>query len=133
MMDSTLLEDAARRAGAYLAGVGERRVWPTAEAVAALAALDEPLPDEPEEPLAVLELLDRVGTPATVTTQGGRFFGFVTGSAQPAALAASWMVSAWDQNAALRVMSPMAAAFEDVALGWLRDLLGLPVESVERW
>lgn len=130
MMDSTLLEDAARRAGAYLAGVGERRVWPTAEAVAALAALDEPLPDEPEEPLAVLELLDRVGTPATVTTQGGRFFGFVTGSAQPAALAASWMVSAWDQNAALRVMSPMAAAFEDVALGWLRDLLGLPVESV---
>lgn len=129
MTDTKLLEEAARRASAYLAGVGERRVWPAAEAVAALAALDEPLPEEPAEAAAVLELLDRVGTPATVTTQGGRFFGFVTGSAQPAALAASWLVSAWDQNAAMRVMSPTAAAFEDVALRWLRDLLGLPMES----
>jgi glutamyl-tRNA reductase len=58
---------------------------------------------------------------------GGRFYGFVNGGALAASVAASWMVAAWDQNAALRVMSPAAAAFEDVALGWVREILGLPV------
>jgi glutamate/tyrosine decarboxylase-like PLP-dependent enzyme len=57
---------------------------------------------------------------------GGRFFGFVSGGALPAAVAASWMVAAWDQNAALCVMSPAAAAFEEVAIDWVRDVLGLP-------
>jgi glutamate/tyrosine decarboxylase-like PLP-dependent enzyme len=76
----------------------------------------------------VLELLDRVGSLATVATAGGRFYGFVNGGALPASVAASWMVSAWDQNAALRVMSPAAAAFEDVAIEWVRDVLGFPWE-----
>ena len=74
----------------------------------------------------MLALLDRVGSPATVVTTGGRYFGFVNGGALPASVAASWLASAWDQNVALRVMSPAAAAFEDVALEWVRDLLGLP-------
>ena len=68
------------------------------------------------------------GRPATVATAGGRFFGFVNGAALPASVAATWLASAWDQNAALRVMSPAAAALEDVALGWVRDVLGLPPE-----
>ncbi len=76
----------------------------------------------------VLDLLDRVGSPATVATAGGRFFGFVNGAAFPVSVAATWLASAWDQNAALRVMSPAAAALEDVALGWVRDVLGLPSE-----
>ncbi|MBI1876287.1 MAG: aspartate aminotransferase family protein, partial [Acidobacteria bacterium] len=59
-------------------------------------------------------------------TTGGRFYGFVNGGALPASVAASWMAAVWDQNAALRVMSPAAAAFEDVALDWVRDILGLP-------
>lgn len=125
-MSNELLVDAAIRASGYLAEIGERRVWPTAEAVAALEEIDGPLPEEPAAPLEVLATIDRVGSPATVGTQGGRFFGFVIGGTQPAALAASWMVSAWDQNGAMRVMSPAAAAFEDVALGWVRELLGLP-------
>jgi glutamate/tyrosine decarboxylase-like PLP-dependent enzyme len=128
-MHNELLADAARRASEYLDSVAERRVWPDTEAVAGLAAAGGPLPYEPTDPMEVLALLDRIGTPATVSTQGGRFFGFVTGSTQPAALAASWMVSAWDQNAAMRVMSPTAAAFEDIALEWLRDALGLPAGS----
>ena len=80
-------------------------------------------------PLSLREIvdeLDRIGSAATVTNAGGRFFGFVNGGALPASVAASWMVAAWDQNAALRVMSPAAAAFEDVALDWVRDILGLP-------
>ena len=83
----------------------------------------------PTPPLDVLDLLDRVGSPATVATAGGRFFGFVNGAALPVSVAATWIASAWDQNAALRVMSPAAAALEDVALGWVRDALGLPSES----
>jgi len=125
-MHDELLLDAARRAAQYLGTIADRRVWPSAEAVAGLAATAGPLPEEPTAPQEVLAALDRIGSPATVATQGGRYFGFVTGSAQPAALAASWLTSAWNQNAAMRVMSPAAAAFEDIALEWLRDLLGLP-------
>jgi len=76
--------------------------------------------------MAVLALLDEVGSPATVASTGGRYFGFVTGGTLPAPLAANWLAGAWDQNAAMRVMSPVAAALEDITLGWLREALGLP-------
>jgi len=125
-MNGELLAEAARRATKYLESAGRRRVWPSADAVKHLAEAGGEFPEEPATPMEVLDLVDRIGSPATVTTQGGRFFGFVTGGTQPAALAASWMVSAWDQNAAMRVMSPTAAAFEHVALEWLRDALCLP-------
>ncbi|MFN0102364.1 MAG: pyridoxal phosphate-dependent decarboxylase family protein [Bryobacteraceae bacterium] len=128
-MYGELLADAARRASEYLDTLDARRVRPSAEAVAALAEVGGAVPEEPAEPMGVLELIDRLGSPGTVATQGGRYFGFVIGGTQPAALAASWMVSAWDQNAALRVMSPTAAAFEDTALEWTRELLGLPAGS----
>jgi len=59
---------------------------------------------------------------------GGRFFGFVTGDCLPAALAASWLVSAWDQNAAHHVQSPVAAQLEETAIDWVRELFGLPEE-----
>jgi glutamate/tyrosine decarboxylase-like PLP-dependent enzyme len=124
-----LLNDARRRAEAYLREVNGRSVAPPASAIDALQAIYEPLQESPEGAADVLASLDRVGSPATVATAGGRFFGFVNGGAVPAAVAASWLVSAWDQNAALRVMSPASAAFEDVAIGWVRDLLGLPPEG----
>jgi glutamate/tyrosine decarboxylase-like PLP-dependent enzyme len=101
-------------------------VAPTDGAVADLHQLGVAFPDSPLTPHDVVEWLDRVGSPATVTTTGGRFYGFVNGGALPASVAASWMVAAWDQNAALRVMSPAAAAFEEVALGWVGEILGLP-------
>jgi len=119
---------AARRASDYLQSVGSRRVAPSPSAVLDLAKFEEPFPDAPSHALCVLDLLDRVGSPATVATAGGRFFGFVNGAALPASVAATWLASAWDQNAALRVMSPAAAALEDVALGWVREALGLPSE-----
>lgn len=126
---STLLEDAARRARHYLAEVSARAVAPSDEAVAALVRFDEPLADQPLAAEAVLAVLDDVGSPATVASTGGRYFGFVTGGALPASVAASWLAAAWDQNAAFRVMSPTAAMLEDVALRWVRDLLRLPCDA----
>jgi glutamate/tyrosine decarboxylase-like PLP-dependent enzyme len=125
-VDVELLGDVLRRSVSYLRDVGSRRVAPLASSIAALEAIDGELPDVPTAPQDVLELLDRIGSPATVATAGGRYYGFVNGGTLPASLAASWLVSAWDQNAALRVMSPAAAAFEDAAIEWVRDLLNLP-------
>ena len=66
-----------------------------------------------------------VGSPATVASNGPRYFGFVIGGALPAAQAAAWLSAAWDQNAALSVMSPVAARLNSVALRWITELLGL--------
>lgn len=71
-------------------------------------------------------MLDEIGSPATVATTGGRYFGFVTGGSLPSAMAASLLAGVWDQNGAYRVMSPVAAALEEVSAGWLCDLFGLP-------
>ena len=122
-----LLRDAAQRAGTYLEQVRERRVAPTASAVEALEALSGPLPDEPIGTAATCWICSIASaSPATVATNAGRYFGFVNGGALPASMAATWLAAAWDQNASLRVMSPAAAALEDVALEWVRDVLGLP-------
>jgi glutamate/tyrosine decarboxylase-like PLP-dependent enzyme len=123
---AALLKHAARDAVDYLEGVDERPVAPTPEAVAGLAALRGPLPPGPTSPEAVLHLLNEFGSPATVANGGGRYFGFVNGGCLPAAMAAAWLVSAWDQNAAMQVQSPAAAALEETALEWVRELLGLP-------
>jgi glutamate/tyrosine decarboxylase-like PLP-dependent enzyme len=126
--DLELLGSTARRAMAYLQSVGTRRVAPDAAAIRELDQLTGGFPDQAAEPWNLIEILDRIGSPATVATAGGRYFGFVIGGALPSAVAASWLVSAWDQNASLRVMSPVSAALEDAALRWARELLGLPAE-----
>jgi glutamate/tyrosine decarboxylase-like PLP-dependent enzyme len=117
---------ASERARRYVQGVAERRVKPSEAAVAALANLREPFPSSPSDPSEVIARLDELGSPATLTTTGGRYFGFVNGGMLPAALAANWLAAAWNQNAALRVMSPVAAELEEVVLGWVCEALGLP-------
>ena len=126
--DLELLGSAARRAMAYLQSVGTRRVAQDAAAVRELDQLTGKFPDEAADPWNLMEILDRIGSPATVATAGGRYFGFVIGGALPSAVAATWLASAWDQNASLRVMSPVSAALEDAALRWVGELLRLPAE-----
>ena len=67
-----------------------------------------------------------------MATAGPRYFGFVIGGTLPVALAADWLVSAWDQNVAMHVMSPAAAVIEEVVLDWLLDLLRLPSRRLRR-
>ncbi len=123
---AALLKRAARVSIEYLEGEEARSVAPTPEAVSALSALRGALPPGPTNPEAVLRLLHEYGSPATVAKTSGRNFGFVNGGCLPAALAASWLVSTWDQNAAFFVQSPTAITLEEIALDWVRDLLGLP-------
>jgi glutamate/tyrosine decarboxylase-like PLP-dependent enzyme len=126
---SDLFDDAARRARRYLASLDSRRVAPTDEAVAALARFDVPFPERASSAAEVLAELDEFGSPATMATAGGRFFGFVIGGSLPVTVAASWLASAWDQNAGLVVTSPINARLESVALEWLKELFHLPPAS----
>jgi glutamate/tyrosine decarboxylase-like PLP-dependent enzyme len=124
-----LLSDAAERGVAYLRRIRQRNVAPSDAAVNALKKLEAPLPLHGADAAEVLKELDEVGSPGTVANAGGRFFGFVNGGSVPAALAANVLAAAWDQNAALRVMSPVGAVLEDIAIGWMKELLGLPPEA----
>jgi glutamate/tyrosine decarboxylase-like PLP-dependent enzyme len=110
----------------YLESIHARPVALPHEAVAALSALRGPLPPGPTSAETVLHLLHEHGSPATVATAGGRYFGFVNGGCLPAAMAAAWLVSAWDQNAGFYVQSPTAITLEAIALEWVRELLALP-------
>ncbi len=126
MDDRALLEQAAARAIHYHETVNERAVFPPRVAVERLSELGGSLPEQPSDPAEVLALLDDAGSPATVASTGGRYFGFVTGGSLPATLAANWLAAAWDQNVAFSIMSPVATKLEEIALGWLLDVLGLP-------
>lgn len=124
-----LLHEAAQRAQLYVSNVNNRRVAPAPEDIARLEHLAQPLPDEPTDPADVLALLDDYGSPATVASTGGRYFGFVTGGALPATVAANWLAAAWDQNSCFRVMSPISSRLEEIASEWLCDLFGLSHQS----
>src|SRR3569833_4260529 len=121
-----LLQSAATRASRYLEDIQERRGRPSEEGVRGLDQFREPMPESGADPEEVLSILDDFGSPGTIGCAGPRFFGFVIGGALPAAIASSWMASAWDQNASRFAASPVSAVLEEVSLAWLTDVLGLP-------
>jgi glutamate/tyrosine decarboxylase-like PLP-dependent enzyme len=120
------LRTAAAHAEAFLATLDERPVAARADAAAIRAALGGPLPEQGEQPKQVIDALAARAEPGLVATAGPRHFGFVIGGALPAALAADWLVSAWDQCAAFHSLSPAAAAIEEITSEWTLALLGLP-------
>jgi glutamate/tyrosine decarboxylase-like PLP-dependent enzyme len=121
-----LLDDAAQRATRYLDELPRRAIWPSDAALAALDAFIEPLQQEAVPAETVLAMLDELGSPATVANAGPRYFGYVVGGALPAAVAANWLATAWDQNVHHWAGSPVGTRLEEVALGWITALAGLP-------
>jgi glutamate/tyrosine decarboxylase-like PLP-dependent enzyme len=120
------LGEAFDQALAYLEGLPGRPVPARAGLAELRAALGGPLPERPLDPREVVAELAAAAEPGVVASAGGRYFGFVVGGATPAALAADWLTSAWDQNAGLYVLGPAASVVEEVAGAWLAELLGLP-------
>jgi glutamate/tyrosine decarboxylase-like PLP-dependent enzyme len=123
---SDLLRLTSDYATQFLGTLDERPVHPTASFEELCATLGGPLPDRGADDEDVVAQLIAGGEPGVVGSQTGRYFGFVFGSALPAAVAADWLATAWDQNAFSVVTSPIAAALEQVAAEWLVELLGLP-------
>lgn len=110
----------------YLERVFERNVYPTEEALEKLSAFDEKLPLNSTNSKDVLEQLNKFGSPATTATLGGRYFGFVCGSAVPVGLAAKNLGTYWDQAPAMNILSPIGSKLESVVEKWLVDLFNLP-------
>jgi hypothetical protein len=121
------LDAAHRAATAFLATLADRPVWPRATLDEMMAVFGGPLPEEGLDAEALVDDLARKAEPGLVAIPGGRFFGFVIGSTLPAALAADWLVSAWDQNSGSSLVTPTTVALERVAGEWILDMLGLPI------
>jgi glutamate/tyrosine decarboxylase-like PLP-dependent enzyme len=123
-------EQAKEYAYAYLDGIFERNVYPDETALLNLKSFDEALPENPGSPSEMLRMLHEYGSPATVATTGGRYFGLVVGGVFPPVMAVKWLADVWDQLAVLYVTSPLTAKLETVCERWLIELLGLPAECV---
>jgi glutamate/tyrosine decarboxylase-like PLP-dependent enzyme len=121
-----VLDDAARLAHEFIDGLGERDVGSQADISELRDRLGRPLSDAGEDPHAVIRELARDVEPGLIASAGPRYFGFVIGGSLPVAVAADWLTSAWDQNGGGYVASPALSVAEEVAAGWVRELLGLP-------
>ncbi len=120
------LRRAAEHACSWLKAEASGPVPPQHDIESILAVAREDLPDRGMDPSEVVDLLASHVGPGLMSMGSGRFFGWVIGGTMPAGLAADWMVSAWDQNAALRYATPGVVAIEEIAAEWVLDLLGLP-------
>jgi glutamate/tyrosine decarboxylase-like PLP-dependent enzyme len=124
-----LLQRTADLAADFLESLDERPIFPPASPAELRRALGGPLPDSPTDPEEVVERLAAAADRGIVALPSGRYFGFVIGGGLPAALAADWLTSAWDQNAGLYVGGPAASVVEQVVHAWVCSLLGLPDDS----
>ena len=114
----------------YMDAALDRNVYPDETALKNLSVFDEALPQTPCDPADMLRLLHQFGSPATVVTTGGRYFGMVVGGVFPPVMAVKWLADVWDQISALYVTSPLTAKLEAVCETWLLDILGLPAQCV---
>lgn len=130
MRNGHIFEQVQAYAYQYLNEVFDRHVFPTEEALTNLKQFSEDLPDQPTEASEVLEFLNQFGAPATLAQLGGRYFGFVNGSAVPVGLAAKHLATYWDQNSGMAISSPVVSTLETTVENWLRQLFHLPDRTV---
>lgn len=128
--DKRALRRAVDHAFRHIDETSERRPFPGAAALDNAHASHAPMPQRGGDSAAVIDQMNDAFSGACVNTVGGRYFGFVTGGVLPVTLAARWLSDAWDQNAPLFRTSPAADIAEDICERWLKDLFGLPQESV---
>src|SRR3954454_3778528 len=121
-----LFELTAALAADFYETLPDRPVYPRATVAELHAALSAPLPEHGLPARTVIAELAAAADPGLVAEASGRYFGFVIGGAVPAAIAADWLTSTWDQNAGICVGGPSASIVEQVAGAWLIELLGLP-------
>ena len=124
--DKTIFKETQQHSFEYLNTVFDRNVYPEEEALKNLEVFEEDFPKDSSSALEVIDQLNTYGSPATVTTVGGRYFGFVCGSALPVGLAAKSLGTFWDQAPAMNVLSPIGSKLESVVENWLVHLFNLP-------
>src|SRR3954464_9171798 len=120
-----VLDDAARLAHEFVDSLPSRPAGGRAGLEELRSRIARPLGEQGADPQAVIEELARDVEPGLIASAGPRYFGFVIGGSLPAALGADWLTSAWDQNTGGFAVAPALSVVEDVAAGWLRELLGL--------
>jgi glutamate/tyrosine decarboxylase-like PLP-dependent enzyme len=120
---------ASEHAKDYVSSINDRRVSPSIKAISDLAHFNESLPQASLDPETVINMLNEYGSPATVASTGGRYFGLVVGGSTPASMGASILLSAWDQVAVLDASAPSAIHIERIAANWTLELLNLPTQS----
>ena len=130
MQEKSIFEKAQMYAFKYLEKAFERNIYPEEEALIDLKHFEEDMPNDSSEASNVIDLLNKYGSPATVSQIGGRYFGFVNGSVVPAGLAAKNLATYWDQNTAMQVISPISSKLETVVEKWLIQLFDLPDRTV---
>ena len=126
---AALLHRAADLAAAFLETLPDRDVRSAATRADLMASMGGPLPERGALAEDVVADLARSADPGIVASAGPRYFGFVIGGGLPAALAADWLTSTWDQNGFSFVMSPAASVAEEIAADWILELLGLPSDA----
>lgn len=129
IVDEDLLSRAKAHAIEFLRSLPERHVGARADRNELREALAEAFPETGEPPEHVIETLARQAPRGTLASAGPRYFGFVIGGSLPVALAADWLVTAWDQNSGIFATSPLASVVEEIAREWLLDVLDLPREA----
>jgi glutamate/tyrosine decarboxylase-like PLP-dependent enzyme len=129
MMDANLLDAAAAHAVRYLETLDSRPIGATASVAELRAHLAKPFPETGQDGEQVIDELVRDTEGGILASSNGRFFGWVIGGTLPVALAADWLTSAWDQNAASNLTAPAEAVVEEIAGSWAKQILGLPSDA----
>ncbi len=127
--ERTVLTRAAEHAFAWLDGLDARPVATTATVAELRTRLGRPLADRGVAATQVIDDLVADTAGGILGSQSGRFFGWVIGGGTPAAMAADWLTTVWDQNAGIHACGPAASVVEEVAAGWLRQIFDLPGET----